>query len=292
MSYLAIILVLLSAFLHSLKSLLIKSSVDKQVFLWWYATVGAVLYFPVFLFFYFKAQTPINDLLIYGGTTSIIHFFYCIFFAKSYEHGDLSLVYPIMRASPALVLIFAVLFLGESVTLLGGLGVFLIVFGVYIINMKKLTLSEIKKPIFSVFKNRSTKYAFLTMLTVAAYSVFDKVGAEKIHPIVFGWTLTFMTLLLFTPYVFFIKKNNLFKEEWRVNKKSILINSVIAQGGYLLILIAFTFEKVSYVASLRQLSIVFAVLMGSHILKEEGKNIRLLASVIIFIGAFLIATAE
>jgi drug/metabolite transporter (DMT)-like permease len=48
----------------------------------------------------------------------------------------------------------------------------------------------------------------------------------------------------------------------------------------------------SYVAGLRQLSIVFAVLLGGHILREKNKKIRIASSIIIFIGAYLITIAD
>jgi drug/metabolite transporter (DMT)-like permease len=48
----------------------------------------------------------------------------------------------------------------------------------------------------------------------------------------------------------------------------------------------------SYIVGLRQTSIVFAVLMGSHFLKEKHKGIRLAGSLIIFAGGFLISLAK
>jgi drug/metabolite transporter (DMT)-like permease len=51
-------------------------------------------------------------------------------------------------------------------------------------------------------------------------------------------------------------------------------------------------ERMSYVVGLRQLSIVFAVLLGGHLLKEKNKKIRIASSIIIFIGAYLIAIAD
>jgi drug/metabolite transporter (DMT)-like permease len=48
----------------------------------------------------------------------------------------------------------------------------------------------------------------------------------------------------------------------------------------------------SYIVGLRQTSIVFAVLMGSHFLKEKHKGIRLTGSLIIFAGGFLISLAR
>lgn len=79
--------------------------------------------------------------------------------------------------------------------------------------------------------------------------------------------------------------------EWRNYKSKAILNGVLVLGGYLLILMAFTMGKVSYITGLRQMSIVFAVLLGGHILKEKHKSIRLIAASIIFLGAFLISTA-
>ena len=62
--------------------------------------------------------------------------------------------------------------------------------------------------------------------------------------------------------------------------------------GYALILVAFTIERVSYIVSLRQISIVFAVLMGGHFLKEKHRGIRLTGALIIFVGGVLISLAE
>jgi uncharacterized membrane protein len=60
----------------------------------------------------------------------------------------------------------------------------------------------------------------------------------------------------------------------------------------MLILVSFTIERVSYIVGLRQTSIVFAVLMGSHFLKESHRGIRLTGSFIIFTGGFLISLAR
>jgi drug/metabolite transporter (DMT)-like permease len=56
--------------------------------------------------------------------------------------------------------------------------------------------------------------------------------------------------------------------------------------------VSFTIERVSYIVGLRQISIVFAVLMGSHFLKEKHRGIRLTGSLIIFTGGFLIWLAK
>ena len=70
------------------------------------------------------------------------------------------------------------------------------------------------------------------------------------------------------------------------------MSGIIGIVGYALILVAFTMERVSYIVGLRQTSIVFAVFMGSHFLKEKHQGIRLTGALIIFAGGFLISLAK
>jgi drug/metabolite transporter (DMT)-like permease len=97
---------------------------------------------------------------------------------------------------------------------------------------------------------------------------------------------------LFSGYIFKTKSNDILKKEWVTHKGSILVCGVLSIFGYFLILVAFTIERMSYVVGLRQLSIVFAVLLGGHMLKEKNKRIRIASSIIIFIGAYLITIAD
>ena len=96
----------------------------------------------------------------------------------------------------------------------------------------------------------------------------------------------------YTPYIVFTKNAAKIKKEWHSGPGRIILSGVIGIVGYALILVAFTIERVSYIVSLRQISIVFAVLMGSHFLKEKHPGIRLTGALIIFVGGVLISLAK
>lgn len=289
MSLLAIILVSVSALLHALKSFFTKTSLNKKVFLWWYTALGVVLYLPVFLYFLSQNPLPLRAALLWGSCTGLIHLAYNLCYTKAYELGDLSLVYPIMRSSPALTLILAVTLLGEEVSVQGVLGILAVVFGIYCINLKKLNLVHLLKPLKALVTDRAQQFALLTMFTVVAYSIVDKLGAESMHPLLFSYLISFSTVCLYSVYLLPQVSAQELRAEWEQSKKTILTNALISPGGYYLIVISFSFEKVSYVTGLRQLSVVFAVVLGSHLLKEEGKFVRLFSALVIFLGSFLIA---
>ena len=292
MDILAISLVVLSALFHALRSLFTKESGDKQIFLWWYSIVALLFYAPLFFYFFHKVGITDSSAYAWCAGSGFIHFLYWLFLTHSYKEGDLSHVYPIMRSSPALVLLFAVLFLGEQVSLQGVIGILLVAVGVYTINMKRISADELIAPIKSIVRDRSTQFAFLTLLSVAFYSIVDKMAVSRIHPVLFAFFHLFFGMIYYTPYIVFTKNADSIKKEWNNGSGRIIIAGVLGIGGYTLILIAFTIARVSYVVGLRQISIVFAVLMGSHLLKEKHKAIRLAGALIIFTGGFLISLAK
>ena len=129
-------------------------------------------------------------------------------------------------------------------------------------------------------------------MSVAAYSIVDKIGVTYVHPILHMYFLSIFGFAFLTLYILKTKSKERIKNEWISNKKDIIASGILGISGYALILAAFKMDKVSYIVGLRQVSIVFAVLLGGHLLKEKYKAVRLTASCLIFIGAFLITIAR
>jgi uncharacterized membrane protein len=292
MSSIAIGLVLLSALFHALRSLFTKESGDKQIFLWLYSLFALLFFTPLFIYFLYRVGMTKPAAYAWCAGSGFIHFLYWLFLTSAYKEGDLSHVYPIMRSSPALVLMIAVLLLGEQVSAQGVTGILLVAAGVYIINMKQISGAELLAPVKSIAHDRSTQFAFLTLISVAFYSIVDKMAVRYIHPILFAFLHLFFGMCYYTPYIVFTRNAAQIKKEWRSGALRIIMSGIIGIVGYALILVAFTIERVSYIVGLRQTSIVFAVFMGSHFLKEKHRGIRLTGALIIFAGGFLISLAK
>ena len=292
MSSIAIGLVLLSALFHALRSLFTKESGDKQIFLWLYSIFALLFFAPPFFYFLYRVGMTHPAAYAWCAGSGFIHFLYWLFLTSAYKEGDLSHVYPIMRSSPALVLMIAVLLLGEQVSVQGVAGILLVAAGVYIINMQQISGAELLAPVKSIAHDRSTQFAFLTLVSVAFYSIVDKMAVNYIHPILFAFLHLFFGMCYYTPYIVFTRNAAQIKKEWRSGAVRIIMSGIIGIVGYALILVAFTIERVSYIVGLRQTSIVFAVFMGSHLLKEKHRGIRLTGALIIFAGGFLISLTK
>ena len=290
MTIFAIVLVVLSAAMHAGRNYLTKKAGDKQAFVWWYEIVGLLLFTPLFSAYFHSTALDTPDCWLLIMISGLLHFAYWVFLTKALENGDLSLVYPITRSSPALVLLISMIVLNEDVSPGGAAGILLVAAGSYCINMHKLSLKALARPVVSLSTDRAIQFALLTLLSVTAYSIVDKIAVATIHPVVFAYLYPLISMLLFSRYLGVRKNWHRMKTEWCSNRSAILICGVLSIFGYFLILVAFTVDRVSYIVGLRQLSIVFAVLLGGFALNEEHRAIRLTFALVVFAGTFLIAT--
>src|SRR3989304_3045693 len=72
----------------------------------------------------------------FGAVTALLHGVYGFSLARGYHLGDLSAVYPISRGmGPALIPLGAVLLLDERTSVAAGIGIALVVFGIYVVHV-------------------------------------------------------------------------------------------------------------------------------------------------------------
>ena len=286
MDPLPLILVIISAVSHSLWNFLAKEGKDKESFLLLLNIISLILFLPVFYFIIPNIYFPIQVLpyLIISGIAETLYFFGL---GKAYETGDLSLVYPIARSSPVLVSIAAFILLGEVITFIGVISILLIFSGIYILHLKGLTSKELTAPI-TYLKNGGSKYAILAALGTTIYSISDKIGVTKIDPLLYSfWLGFFITSMLFA-FTLHRKGIEVIRQELTGSLARISVSGVLMKGGYILVLYAMSLAQVSYILALRQISIVLGALMGIIFLGEKYGHTRIIGSVIIFIGAYLL----
>lgn len=289
MNPIALVLTLVSAVMHGTRDFVTKQSSDKEVFILWYTLVSLLLFAPLSAYIVLRDGTPPSTALTVCVCSVLCHFLYWLCLARALDHGDLSLVYPIMRASPALVLVGAMITIHETVSFQGAVGVLAVVLGVYMLHLKGFSRSDFVAPIRAIGTDTATRWALLTMIMVAGYSLLDKIGVGYVHPIVYLFLVDLGAFILFVPYVVCRKNQESLFEEWHRGKGSIVANGFFMMFGYVLILYAYRIERVSYVQAVRQISVIVAMLWGRQVLKEQYWQTRLTAACFVTIGTILIA---
>lgn len=288
MDFTAFLLVVLSSGMHAYWNLLLKKSKDMEVFVWCFLIIIMLIFSPLFC-------VSVNniDISLIGWlcivSTGLVKTFYFISLSNAYRKGDLSFVYPIARSAPTIfVFIGALLFLGEIPSVSGIVGMLLILLGVYTIHVD--SLDSFFSPLRSL-NRESAKWALITALFITLYSIIDKIGVGYVDAFAYIFLMFVFMFIFLTPHVFFIKNKTMIKTEWNSNKKEIVTTGILNFCTFYMILIAMSLANLSYIVALREISIIFGVILGAMVLKEEHFSIRLTGSILIVIGSVFVGFA-
>lgn len=278
-------MVAISALLHAFWNLLAKEGENKESFMWLMTLTSLFTVSPIFLLLVPDLSLPL-ELLPILLISAVAETLYFITLSRAYSLGDLSLVYPLARSSPLYITILAVVFLGEEISLAGFLGIILTVVGVYMLHLRSLRLEEIFRP----FREwgRASSYALLTALWTTLYSLTDKIGVNRIDPVVYAFWLEPFILVILTPTLTHMRGWSSMKSEWENSKLRVLAAGFLMRSGYILVLLAMSLAPVSYILALRQVSVVIGAIIGILFLEEGYGKIRVISSTIIFLGIYLL----
>jgi uncharacterized membrane protein len=285
MEILPLALVLASAVSHGLWNYLAKKGNDKEAFMLLLNVSGLVLITPVFLLILPEIYLPLEivPFLLISGLAEIVYF---LGLGKAYESGDLSIVYPVARSSPVFVTIAAAIFLGETFSLTGLLGILVIFIGVYVLHLKGITRDDLVAPI-RYLTSGSSKYAVIAALGTTVYSITDKLGVTTVDPLLYSFWLGFSVTGMMIIVTIRRRGIQAIRDEFS-SPIRITFAGVLMRGGYMMVLYAMSLAQVSYILALRQISVVLGALMGVVFLEESYGRVRIIGSLIIFIGVFIV----
>jgi drug/metabolite transporter (DMT)-like permease len=279
----ALALVLGAALIHAAWNALMKRAGDPLAFLWCASSVGVLLYLPAALYVLWDRGFRLSA-LPFLVTTVLLHSTYFFTLGRAYRSGDLSVVYPVARGTGvALVPVLALFVFDERLSPAGVLGVTLVVLGIFALHWRGRKRST---PLLAP----GTGWALLTGLSIAAYSLVDKAGVARLHPVPYIGLMELGACFVLLPAV--LARRDGLSREWRAAWPSILVVAVLSPGGYLLVLFAFQLSKAGYVVAGREVSIVFSALIGSVLMGEGALGRRLAGAVVVLAGVVCVALAR
>lgn len=280
-------LVVASAFSHASWNVLAKRSEDKESFMWLMTFTSLFTLLPVFWFILPDWRLP-SSAVPYLAVSAVAETLYFVSLGQAYELGDLSVVYPLARSSPLFLTILAVAFLGERISAWGAVGILLMLIGVYTIHLRSFSTDDLLLPLRSL-GGRASQFALLTALWTTAYSLSDKVGVTKVNPLIYAFWLEAFILVPLTMVILYRRGLGAIAGEWRQSKAQATVAGFLMRFGYVLVLVAMSLMQVSYILALRQLSVVLGATAGVLLLGERYGRVRLLSSVIMFLGVYILA---
>lgn len=277
---------LLTAIFEATKDAILKKGleqIDEYVVAWLLVTLP--LPFLLVLLF-FVGIPPIDEMfLIALFGSGLICTLTTVMYVKAIKMSPLSLTLPMLMFTPAFLLLTSPIMVGEFPSVMGVVGIVMIVIGAYTLNIK-----DVERGYLSPLKALVREKGPLLMLGVAIlWSVttnFDKIGVT--HSNVVFWLVSvyaFISILLFTVVVY--KSRRKFSN-LKNNLKVVPLLGIVPAMAAVFQMTALTLTIVPYVIAIKRTSSVFGALYGFFLFGEREIKQRTAGVVIMVIGVLLI----
>ncbi|AMM23781.1 DMT family transporter [Variovorax sp. PAMC 28711] len=287
----AFALILLAGFIHASWNIAAKKANGDARFAFQSGVFLMVVWAPVGLWFGWDV-VPQWGAIEWGFVTlsGVLHVFYLVILLQGYRKSDLTVVYPLARGSgPLLSSAFAILFLGERISLVGMAGIVGVVLGVFLVAGGPGLWRKTEDPAQRERVHMGLRSGVLTGAFIAAYTVADSYAVKflAMSPILLDYFGNFIRTGLLLPAA--LRDRATTARMWREQWKYALLIAVISPVSYVLVLYAVKQAPISHVAPAREVSMLFAALIGGHLLREGDRLLRLLGA--LFIAAGVVALA-
>ena len=276
-----------SAILHTTWNLLLKQAGEKYMATWWGMLIGSLLFLPALFLIGLPARSTWLLLVI----SAFVEAAYFMVLSYAYDDADFSLVYPIGRGTaPALIAVWSVLFLEESLTPGGIAGQVVIIAGLIIVGGSNWFQADGQRQPGGLLRSiRSLWPALLLALTISIYSVIDGAAVKHTGPLSYAALIYFVSSVYMTPFVLRRHGWQKLKEEFAAYHSRLTIIGVLIVVAYLMALWAYRLSSVSYSGAIREVSVVIGAIAGWQFLGEKFGPVRVIGSVVIFVGILVIA---
>jgi len=297
MSLLAFTLIFFSSFLHVSWNVISKKTQPSLAFYSIMAGAASLIWMPFFIYSCPSLSSlPLRFWLLLLGSVAA-EVLYVGSLGYAYRRGDISFVYPSVRALPVLMIAcFTILFhLGKAPSCLSLSGMGLIFLGCLFMPLNRF--HEFK---FVKYFNGISAFIILGALGTTAYTIFDS-GALGIMRHSIQNCSTVDTLM----YLFLIELGiavtgsilclcssrerkiyrQLFLKSWYP-----ALAGVCSSTSYMLILISMHYvTNVSYVHAFRQMSLPLGFFVGVFLLKEKSSKTKIIGMAAIVIGLIVVS---
>lgn len=282
-------LVLVSTASHAYWNFLLKRSRGETAFLGLSKVAEVVLFAPAFLWVVAHASAPAPGalgLVVVGAGLVLLNY---AALARAYRAGELSLVYPISRAGILFFLpLLGFVVFGERLNAVGWSALALIVVGILVLQLPDLTRGAVVA-LGPKLRSESVAFALFAALCAAIYTVWDKRAVRALPPFLYFYAYTSIVAAAYAAFLWRTQSRAAIRSVWLTSWRSIVQVGLFNTITYLLVLLALRDETSSYVVALRQLSIVWGVLLGRFFLGESVTIPKRLGVVLLLAGCALVA---
>lgn len=273
--------VLAAAALHAGWNAVVKVGLDPFLSIVLVALAAGVVALCLVPFLPFPAL-PVWPFL---GASAVLHVLYNLSLVQAYRGGELGQIYPIARGTaPLLVALVGIAFLGEAQSPGEAAGIVVLVIGVWLMAVRGGRGAVLPE-------GRGILFALLTSVWIAGYTVLDGVGARRAESAsvyaVYLFVLDGILMLALCAWLRGRAGLRAMSRAWFGG----VAGGVMSLFAYWIAIWAMTRAPISQVAALRETSVLFALVISSVMLREAPTAWRVLAGLLIVLGALSLRLA-
>ena len=293
MTITAAILIFISVFMHVAWNMLSKSTRPSTAFYIIMNFVGSIIWLPFFIQSgsSFTALPKLFYILMFGSCFFEVIYMYGL--AHGYKHADISLIYPVVRALPVVMLavITLVFGIGKPFDMLTLGGMILIAAGCFL-----MPFASFRNISFRSLNGLALLFIALGAIGTTGYTLCDsqalKIYGQSVGSVPHAATLGYLFLVNMgltlgeVPLIVFDPAERAALKQF-MGKEIIypIIAGICSSGAYALILFAMQFvTNVSFIQAFRQLSLPFGFIAGLLFLKEKSSSTKVTGLLLILTG--------
>lgn len=212
-----------------------------------------------------------------------------ILYTRALKVSPISLTMPFLALTPVFLIATSYFILGERVSVYGGIGIAIMAVGGYTLNFHKMKYSFIE-PVTSIFREKGSVLIIIVAFIFSITASLGKLAIEHSSPVFFGGFYFLLVFIAFTP-VAFLKS----REPLKIKKKDIKALAWVGVTYGMMVLfhmIAVSMSNVAYMVSIKRTSLLFSVVFGHFLFKEEKIPEKAVGAVIMFTGFVFIVLSQ
>ncbi len=219
-----------------------------------------------------------------AGTDLPLEILALLLYLRAIEISPLSLSLPFLSFTPLFLLVTSRLMVGEHISPQATIGISLMVVGSYLLQVGKIK-EGLLEPLRALGREKGS---MLMLLVAFIYSITSNLGKMAItHSSPQFFALFFSIEMAAVTVMIPIKG----KRRLHLREKGMVLMALLFALHYLFHTLALNLARVSYMISLKRTAILFGVIYGRILYKEEGIRERLSGAMLMVAGAILISIA-
>ncbi len=248
---------------------------------------STVIVFPSIFLILFRKQIISLEAAILIAFYGLAVSFAAIFTIRALRHLDISIVAPFFYLGTAFVAILAYIIFKEEVSIIGWIGIYILIIGGYLLELKG---KDLLQPIKELIRSRSMHYLLGGVFLYSLSFLIAKSALEHVDPIELFSYQQIISFFIFGLISFYIYDGlQDVKMGFKKGKGLIFIMAFLIIIENIFLFEALKIGDVILVIPIYRSWALWAVIFGGYIFKENHVGKRIFASLLMIIGIILIS---